>query len=158
MCGSKWLASHPDHFTAQGISPQYPVNIKLGGSAGLDILEKSCPCNDSTPDLPAYSLYYSILANLKLIVTQTLKNLPTFYELPVLPLFFIVALLLKFKNSEGKYLYILGEKQIEHHGGIFVMNRHSKFISVSEVGIILNSEQFSPNESFKIVILSSFST
>lgn len=41
------------------------------------------------------------------------------------------------------------------------MNRHSKFISVSVVGIILNSGQFSPSESFKTVILfilSSFST
>jgi len=57
VCGSKWLASHPDHFTAQGVSPQYPMNIKLGGSAGLDILEKSCPCKDSTSYLPAYSLY-----------------------------------------------------------------------------------------------------
>jgi hypothetical protein len=57
------------------------------------------------------------LANLKLIVTHNIKNLPTFYELPVLPLFFTVALLVKFKNGEGKYLYILGEKQIEHHGG-----------------------------------------
>jgi len=57
MCGNKWLVSHPDHFTAHRISPQYPVNINLGGSAGLDILEKSCPCKDSTPDLPAYSLY-----------------------------------------------------------------------------------------------------
>jgi hypothetical protein len=60
---------------------------------------------------------YSILPNLKLIVTQTVKNLPTFYKLPILLLFFTVALLLKFKNSEGKYLYVLGEKQIEHHGG-----------------------------------------
>jgi len=58
MCGSKWLGSHPDHFTAQGISPQYPMNIKLGGSDScLDILEKSCPCQDSTPDFPAYSLH-----------------------------------------------------------------------------------------------------
>lgn len=61
---------------------------------------------------------YSVLANLKLIATQTAKNVPTFYELPVLPLFLTVALLLKFKNNEGKYLYILGEKKkIEHHAG-----------------------------------------
>jgi hypothetical protein len=59
------------------------------------------------------------LPNLKLIVTQTVKNLPTFYELPVLPLCFTVSLLLKFKNSEGKYLSTLGKKQIEHHGGFF---------------------------------------
>jgi hypothetical protein len=35
------------------------------------------------------------------------------------------------------------------------MNRHSKFISVSVIGIILNSWQFSPSESFDTVILSS---
>jgi hypothetical protein len=94
------------------------MNIKLGGSAGLDILEKSCPCKNS-PQISQLIHYtnYSILSNLKLIVTQTVKNLPTFYDLPVLPLFFTVVLLLKFKNSEGKYLYIFGEKQIEHHGG-----------------------------------------
>ena len=55
----------------------------------------------------------SILAPFNLIVrvTQTVKKLPAFYEIPVLPLFFTVVLLLKFKDSEGKYLYILGDNK-----------------------------------------------
>jgi hypothetical protein len=40
----------------------------------------------------------TLLVPPKLIVTKTVKKLPVFCELPVLALFFTVALLLKFKK------------------------------------------------------------